>query len=92
MMRNMPPQDDSSEQEKSPTRKIDTKHYTPGNSTEQLMLDYLLESGFQWDEAVILLNMREHIYENAEMRQRLSEDYRMHFAKWLYDQGLVSDT
>jgi hypothetical protein len=91
-MLNMQPPDDSSEQEKSLARKFDAKHYTPGNNAEQLMLDYLLESGFQWDEAVVLLNLREHIYENAEMRQRISEDYRMHFVKWLYEHGLVSDS
>jgi hypothetical protein len=57
-----------------------------------LMLDYLLDNGFQWDEAVTLMNLREHLYENAEMRQRVTEDYRMHFVKWLYEHGLVSDS
>jgi hypothetical protein len=90
-MRNLQPPDGFSEQSRSLSRKFDAKHYTPGNNAEQTMLDYLLENGFQWDEAVTLLNLREHLYENAEMRQRASEDYRMHFAKWLYEHGLVSD-
>lgn len=72
--------------------KIEAKHYTFGNATEQLMLDYLLDNGFQWDEAVTLMHLREHLYENIEMRQRVTEDYRMHFVKWLYEHGLVSDS
>lgn len=72
--------------------KIEAKHYTSGTATEQLMLDYLLDNGFQWDEAVTLIHLREHLYENIEMRQRVTEDYRMHFVKWLYEHGLVSDS
>ncbi|WP_149403373.1 hypothetical protein [Dictyobacter arantiisoli] len=87
----MQPFERFSEQPKHITRKTEAKHYTPGTGNEQLMLDYLLDSGFQWDEAVALLHLREHLYENEEMRQRVTEDYRMHFVKWLYEQGLVSD-
>lgn len=90
-MRDMPPPNGFTDQPKQSTRRLETKHYHPGTSKEQLLLDYLLDSGFQWDEAVILLNMREHLYENAEMRQRITEDYRMHFVKWLYEQGMVND-
>lgn len=54
---------------------------------EQMFLDYLLATGFELDEARKLVEMREHLYENAEMRQRMAEDYRMHFARWLYEQG-----
>ena len=72
--------------------KIEAKHYISGSATEQLMLDYLLDNGFQWDEAVTLIHLREHLYENIEMRQRVTEDYRMHFVKWLYEHGLVSDS
>ncbi len=75
------------------THKTEAKQwYTSGTATEQLMLDYLLDNGFQWDEAVTLMNLREHLYENAEMRQRVTEDYRMHFVKWLFEHGLVSDS
>ena len=60
---------------------------TPGLSEEQMFLDYLIEMGFAWQEATKLLNMREHLYENGEMRQRMTDDYRMHFARWLYENG-----
>lgn len=90
-MRNVPPPDEFSEPAKPVTRKIEPKHYTPDTDSNQLMLDYLLDTGFQWEEAVTLLNLREHLYENAEMRQRMTDDYRMHFVKWLYDHGLVND-
>lgn len=90
-MRNMPPPDGFTDQPKHLARKLETKQHNPGTSTDQLLLDYLLDSGFQWDEAVTLLNLREHLYENEEMRQRVTEDYRMHFAKWLYEHGIVSD-
>ncbi|HLI07772.1 MAG TPA: hypothetical protein VKV40_14470 [Ktedonobacteraceae bacterium] len=54
---------------------------------EQMFLDYLLATGFELEEARKLVEMREHLYENTEMRQRVAEDYRMHFARWLYEQG-----
>lgn len=72
--------------------KIEAKGYTSSTSAEQCMLDYLMDNGFQWDEAVTLMHLREHLYENIEMRQRVTEDYRMHFVKWLYEHGLVSDS
>ncbi len=58
-----------------------------GMTTEQLLMNSLLEAGFAWEEAVKLLHLRESLYDNAEMRQRMAEDYRMHFARWLYEQG-----
>jgi hypothetical protein len=54
---------------------------------EQMFLDYLLALGFEQEEARKLVDLREHLYDNAEMRQRMAEDYRMHFARWLYEQG-----
>ena len=54
---------------------------------EQLLLDYLLEGGFVWEEAVKLVYLREHLHENGEMRQRMQDDCRMHFARWLYEHG-----
>ncbi|GHO87807.1 hypothetical protein [Dictyobacter formicarum] len=91
-MRDMQPPNGFTDQPKHSARKLETKHYSPGTNKDQLMLDYLLDSGFQWEEAVTLLNLREHLYENAEMRQRITEDYRMHFVKWLYEHGLVNDS
>ncbi len=53
----------------------------------QTLLDYLLEEGFLWVEATKLIDLRMHLYENAEMRQRFANDCRLHFARWLYEQG-----
>lgn len=63
----------------------------PGLSEEQMFLDYLIEMGFAWKEATKLLNLREHLYENAEMRQRMADDCRMHFARWLYENGEIRE-
>ena len=64
---------------------------TPKPSEEQMFLDYLIEMGFAWKEATRLLELREHLHENAEMRQRMADDYRMHFARWLYEQGEIRE-
>lgn len=69
-------------------REIATKE----TSEEQLFIEYLLEAGFDWEEAYRLLYLRDCLYENAEMRQRMSDDYRMHFARWLYEHGEISET
>ena len=60
-------------------------------SKERLLLDNLLEQGFAWEEASKLLHLHDHLYENTEMRQRQSEDYRMQFARWLYEQGEINE-
>ena len=60
-------------------------------SQERMLIDYLIEVGFAWEESVKLLNLREHLYENAEVRQRQADDYRMQFARWLYEQGEISE-
>ena len=56
-------------------------------SEEQLLLDYLIDNGFVWEEAVRLVHMREHLYDNDEMRQRIADDAHIQFARWLYEQG-----
>ena len=60
-------------------------------SEEQIFQDYLLESGFALEEANKLIDMREHLWDNDEMRQRLANDYRMQFARWLYEQGEIQE-
>jgi hypothetical protein len=62
-----------------------------GTSEGQLFLDYLADQGFGWEEALKLINLREHLYENVEMRQRMADDCRMHFALWLYEQGEIKE-
>ena len=89
----MPLSDGFSGRKEKAARNIDAKHYQhkEGNTKEQAMLDQLLTTGFRWDEAVKLLAMKENLCENAEMRQRMSADYRMHFVKWLYERGVVGE-
>jgi hypothetical protein len=64
---------------------------TVGAPEEQMLLDYLIDIGFVWEAAAKLLNLREHLYENPEMRQRMAEDHRMLFARWLYEQGEITE-
>jgi hypothetical protein len=56
---------------------------------EQMMLDYLLDMGFTWEESMRLANVREHLYEGNEMRERMANDYRMEFARWLLEHGEI---
>jgi len=52
---------------------------------------YLLGLGFTQEEARKLQHQRAHIYENDEMQQRLADDSRIHFARWLYEQGEINE-
>lgn len=70
---------------------LEVKHHAPSSSGEQVRLDYLMNIGFAWEEAVMLLHLREHLYENIEMRQRMTDDLRMHFARWLYANGEMDE-
>jgi hypothetical protein len=67
------------------------KHYASSSSEDQIMLDDLINAGFAQEEAAMLLHFREHLYENAEMRQRLTDDLRMHFVRWLYISGEMNE-
>ena len=60
---------------------------TASLSEEQLLLDYLIDNGFIWEEAIKLVHMREYLYSNSEVRQRIAGDAHMQFARWLYEQG-----
>jgi hypothetical protein len=62
------------------------------SSTEQQALDMLMDTGFYWEEAIRLLYLREHLYENEEMHQRVCDDLRMQFVRWLYEQGEIHET
>ncbi|MFL5693030.1 MAG: hypothetical protein ACJ795_14610 [Ktedonobacteraceae bacterium] len=58
---------------------------------ERKLLDQLMKKGFPWEEATMLLHLYDHLYENVEMRQRQAEDNRMLFARWLYQQGEITE-
>jgi hypothetical protein len=72
-------------------RKVETGHAQPQADEDQSSLNYLMDNGFDWDEAVTLLDMHEHIYENVEMHQRMADDSRIHFARWLYAHGMMNE-
>ena len=59
-------------------------------SEEQRLLDYLLGTGFTHNEAIKLVYQRTHLYENNEMLQRLHDDRRIQFARWLYEHGEIT--
>jgi hypothetical protein len=82
---------DFSEKHEKSMRRFEAKHYKPTTESDQMMIDYLIDTGFAWEEAVTLLNMREHLYDNPEMRQRMTEDHRMQFVQWMYANGELSD-
>jgi hypothetical protein len=83
--------DELPEKHEKVTYHVETKHYKAHTRQEQAMLEQLLATGFQWNEAITLLSMRENLYKNAEMRQRMVDDHRMQFAKWLHEQGIVRE-
>jgi hypothetical protein len=58
---------------------------------ERKLLDQLMKLGFLWEEAAMLLDLYDHLYENTEMCQRQAEDNRMLFARWLYQQGEITE-
>lgn len=73
------------------TQQLETESPAAQYTEEQMFLDYLIEAGFSGQEAVKLMALRTHLYENAEMRQRVTDDCRMHFARWLYEQGEITE-
>ena len=58
---------------------------------EQQQVEDLMEQGFFWEEAIKLVQLHEHLYENAEMRQRMENDEYMQFARWHYEQGAINE-
>ncbi|HLZ63875.1 MAG TPA: hypothetical protein VKR06_43660 [Ktedonosporobacter sp.] len=58
---------------------------------DQLLLEQLLDRGFVWEEAIQLINLREHLYDNIEVRQRMADDCHIQFARWLYENGELND-
>ncbi|HZS75119.1 MAG TPA: hypothetical protein VFA41_00770 [Ktedonobacteraceae bacterium] len=61
------------------------------SSEQQVQIAHLIGKGFSWEEALNMISLREHLYENAEMRQRIAENIYMQFARWLYEQGELSE-
>jgi hypothetical protein len=55
------------------------------------LMEQLFTVGFRWQEAARILTLRENLYANSEMRQRQAEDGRLLFARWLYEQGEITE-
>ncbi len=55
---------------------------------DQLALDELFDQGFTWEERLRLLILREHLYDVPEMRERITGDPHLGFARWLYLRGV----
>lgn len=75
-----------------PAQTVEAGFITTDSPNEEVALHTLMQTGFLWEEATQLLHLREHLHENHEMHQRMSEDHRMHFVRWLYENGEVSET
>ncbi len=58
---------------------------------EQRQQEYLMGLGFTWDEVRRLQHQRAHLFENGEMQQRMADDSRVLFARWLYEQGEIHE-
>lgn len=54
-------------------------------------LEKLLAEGFAREEAMKLLHMKEGVFHNSEMRQRMDDDPRLQFARWLQEHGELNE-
>jgi len=79
------------EKHENATQQFEAEHYKPTTESDQMMIDYLTDTGFAREEAATLLNMREHLYENTEMLQRMATNHRIQFVQWLYAHGEIND-
>lgn len=51
----------------------------------------ILVGPFTPEEAARLRSVRTHLYENAEYLDRVLDDHRLRFARFLKEQGEISD-
>ena len=75
----------------------ESEQHTEGSISTADMLEelrqqeHLMSLGFTWDQTRKLQHQRTHIYENVEMQQRMADDSRILFARWLYEQGEINE-
>jgi hypothetical protein len=77
----------SSEHNESGIHHVRAEQASMENTDASVLLDALIEIGFSQEEAARLAHLRQHLYENVEMRQRLNSDHRLQFARWLFEHG-----
>ncbi len=70
---------------------IETEYPLGEAPKEQRQVEHLLDLGFNWEEAMNLIDMREHLYESDEMSERIADDSRMLFVRWLYENGEICE-
>lgn len=70
---------------------LETEHSFNHLPAEQRQMERLLAQGFEWEEAIHLIDLREHLYETPEMHERLNDDSHMLFARWLYTNGEIRE-
>jgi hypothetical protein len=58
---------------------------------DSIQLDVLMDTGFSLEEATKLSYLRNHLYENVEVRQRLPNYNRLQFARWLFEHGEMDE-
>ncbi|MBA2393399.1 MAG: hypothetical protein H0V70_11730 [Ktedonobacteraceae bacterium] len=72
-------------------QQLETEYPQVGSLEEQRQIEQLISLGFEWEEAAKLCDLREYLYDNDEMRERVANDSRMHFARWLYQNGEIKE-
>ena len=78
---------DASEYNDAAVHDIGTEQPPIESANDLVKLNALMRTGLSWEEATKLFHLREHLYENVEARQRLTDDSRLHFARWLFEHG-----
>lgn len=79
------------EHENQPQENWPNTIVVPGRLDQNRHVEDLLEKGFHSKEITQLLALREHLYENTEMRQRIEDNPYLCFMRWLYRQGDLTE-
>jgi len=74
-----------------PVRQEEDQYTPAGIIHQQVVMEDLMSNGFAWEEAFKLLHFRDRLYSNEEIRQRVADDQRMQFVRWLYEQGELNE-
>jgi hypothetical protein len=77
----------SSEHNEPVIHNVSTDQSSIESTNDSIQLDTLMETGFSREEAIRLSHLRNHLYDNVEVRQRLGHDNRLQFARWLFEHG-----
>jgi hypothetical protein len=81
----------SSEHNEPLIHNVSTDHASIESTNDSVQLDVLMQTGFSREEATRLSHLRKHLYKNVEVRQRLNNDNRLLFARWLFEHGEMSE-